>query len=1251
MNLNELRQKIRQKTLQDEHESVTELLQSNPLCNEARERVLKASQQLVTECRNEKNSGGTLDAFLLEFGLANDEGVALMCLAEALLRVPDDLTTDRLIAEKIQGGKWSNHRGQSESLFVNASTWGLMLTGHMVSLDSDITTKTNTWLKRLAARLGEPVIRSAVMQAMRIIGGQYVLGRSIQEGIKKGIRHNEPKTKFSFDMLGEGARTEVDAETYFKAYSNAIEQIGISNIGSLDSVEDADGISVKLSALHPCYYFAQYQQVMGELLLRIKALCLQAKKYNIGLSIDAEESYRLDISLSIFEVLASDIDLEGWQGLGFVLQAYQKRAPDTAKWLIKLAQNTKRRLMVRLVKGAYWDAEIKHAQEFGLKNYPVFTRKSNTDLCYQYCAELLLSAPKAIFPQFATHNAYTTLVILELAGNKDFEFQRLHGMGHSLYRQLNKKYSDKTTSVRVYAPIGNHKDLLPYLVRRLLENGANSSFVNRFLDKKTPVEELLFDTRNAVMKNCPYEHKMIPIPELLFESANEPRKNSRGIDLDSPLETAELLAVVQKKSCEVFAVHSIINGISTGITLEDHFNPANNNHLLGQYSTVDEKDILLAIESAYSAQPQWDLLGHLKRADILNKVANYMELEIAEMISIIAVEGGRTLNDGLSEVREAIDFCRYYALQSRQISQEKEANYIGLGVFLCISPWNFPLAIFTGQIAAALVSGNSVIAKPAMQTPIIANYAVKLFHRAGVPTNVLQLLLGSGSKIGKLLIEDARISGIAFTGSTATALAINYQLAKRPGAPVPFIAETGGQNCMVVDSTALPEQVVDDVITSAFLSAGQRCSALRVLYIQEDIADKVLVMLKGAMDSIHAGDPRLLSNDMGPVIDCDAASALYGHIERMNKEATLIAKVELGPHCNNGSFVAPHIFEIQSINQLHDEVFGPILHVIRYSARNLNEVINQINETGYGLTLGIHSRIEAFADTVFESTIAGNTYINRNTVGAVVGVNPFGGRGLSGTGPKAGGPNYLYRFSHAGTVGNQSNNNFAFNHDSKPLSPQLSDSVERAKSAMTKWVYTSTQERINMVLKVDKAITTTSLETLVKNKLSHPLNLPGPTGESNQLSLHGRGVMILIIRDEDPVMAITLQIASALLCGCSLLICTDNSHDQTVIDIINRYEALGLPPDILQTIAIDNSASLIQHPSIAGVIANSFGVNSSLLRREIAKRSGCIIPLIEWPKSNSDYNYQWLLGFLSERTRTENLVARGGNAKLFNLAE
>ena len=1250
MKLNALRRQIRDNEHQDEHESVTQLLRSNPLSIGARERVLKASQQLVTVCRNKKISGGTLDAFLLEFGLANDEGVALMCLAEALLRVPDNLTADRLIAEKIQGGKWFNHLGQSESLFVNASTWGLMLTGHIVSLHSDITTETDTWLKRLTARMGEPVIRSAIMQAMRIMGEQYVLGRSIQEGIKKGIKRNGPKAKFSFDMLGEGARTEADAEAYFAAYSSAIDQIGISNTGSLDSVKDTDGISVKLSALHSRYYFAQYQRVMEELLSRIKALCLQAKKHNIGLSIDAEESYRLDISLSIFEALAYDTDLEGWQGLGFVLQAYQKRAPDIANWLVKLAQNTKRRLMVRLVKGAYWDAEIKHAQEFGLKSYPVFTRKSNTDLCYQYCAELLLAAPEAIFPQFATHNAYTTLIILELAGNKDFEFQRLHGMGDSLYRQLIKQYPDKTIPVRVYAPIGNHKDLLPYLVRRLLENGANSSFVNRFLDNKTPVEELLFDTRNAVMEAFPYEHKMIPVPEFLFENANEPRKNSRGIDLDSPLQTEELLTVVRKKSSERFIVHSLVNGISTGIALQDQFNPADNNHILGQYSMAEEEDILQAVEFAYSAQPKWDRLGHLNRADILDTVANYMEQETAEMIAIISSEGGRTLNDSLSEVREAIDFCRYYALQSRQISREKEANYTGRGVFLCISPWNFPLAIFTGQIAAALASGNSVIAKPAMQTPIIANYAVKLFHRAGVPSNVLQLLLGSGSKIGSILIEDTRISGIAFTGSTATALRINYQLAQRPGGPVPFIAETGGQNCMVVDSTALPEQVVDDVITSAFLSAGQRCSALRVLYIQDNIADKVLMMLKGAMESMHAGDPRLLSTDMGPVIDCGAASELHDHIERMIEEATLIAKIELGPNCKNGSFVAPHVFELQSINQLHDEVFGPILHVIRYSAQNLSAVINQINETGYGLTLGIHSRIEAFTETVFRNTIVGNTYINRNTVGAVVGVNPFGGRGLSGTGPKAGGPNYLYQFSNARTIGDQSSKNFDFNYNTKPLCSQLSDSVDRAKTAMVKWTSTSIQERVDMVLKVDEAIIETSLETLVKDKLSHPLHLPGPTGESNQLSLHGRGVMLLIIRDEDPRVAITLQIASALLCGCSLLICADESHDETIIDVLKRYEALGLPAGMLQTVALNIGASLIQHPDIAGVIANSFGANSSALRQEMAKRSGCIIPLIEWPKINADYNYRWLLGFLSERTRTENLVARGGNTQLYNLA-
>ena len=1251
LDMSTLRQEIQSITHTDEHTMITQMLHANPLSQRARDAILEASQALVMNCRKNPDTGGTLDAFLLEFGLSNAEGVALMCLAEALLRVPDSLTADRLIAEKLKDGNWIDHRGQSESLFVNASTWGLMLTGQLVSLDTDITEETDSWVKKLTVRMGEPLIRKAVMQAMRIMGGQYVLGRTIEEGLKKGKQQNGRHTRFSFDMLGEGARTEADALVYFSAYSAAIDQIGVATPRTLVDVNSADGISVKLSALHCRYYFSHHQSVMEELLPRIKQLCVQAKAYNIGLSIDAEEAYRLELSLDIFEALATDPDLEGWQGLGFVLQAYQKRAPGTAKWLIALAQKTNRRIMVRLVKGAYWDAEIKHAQELGLESYPVFTRKAHTDLCYQYCAELLIGGGGSIFAQFATHNAYTATMILELGCDQKFEFQRLHGMGHGLYKQLQKGTTARHIPVRIYAPIGNHRDLLPYLVRRLLENGANSSFVNRFLDKKTPVDELVRDTRKEVMQTVLYQHSKIPAPKQLFEIANEARLNSMGMDLDSPQDTADLLKVVARTSKDLMVAHSIIEGNPSSTGLQEHFNPANNAELIGHYSSADQEAILKALDSAHLAQPNWEQLGHSQRAAMLDKVALYMEQDCAEMMSILAREAGRTLNDGLSEVREAIDFCRYYALQARKLGEAQEEDYQGRGVFLCISPWNFPLAIFTGQIAAALATGNSVIAKPAMQTPVIASYTVKLFHRAGVPGNVLHLLLGSGYKIGKLLVQDPRIAGIAFTGSTATAMIINRQLAERPGSPVPFIAETGGQNCMIVDSTALPEQVVDDVITSAFLSAGQRCSALRVLFLQQDIADNVLTMLSGAMASMHAGDPRLLSSDLGPVIDRGAQAELDTHIERMHREATFIAKVKLDQSCQHGSFIAPHVFELNSIDQLEDEVFGPVLHVIRYAAKDLHGVISQINATGYGLTLGIHSRIEAFAETVFRNTIAGNTYINRNMVGAVVGVNPFGGRGLSGTGPKAGGPNYLLRFSECTPHSVATEGEFKLKQIPSIPTAEESALVVTAQKAMARWHKNTIVQRISITCKASDAMTETSVDSILKTSLASPILLPGPTGEENQLSLVARGVMLVIVQDSDTASASAKQIISALLCGCPVIIAAQDNHSSAIQHIQRTFTAVGLPDGLLQTVDFDRIGALTQHPDIAGVVANSKNANSRSIRQLIAQRDGSIIPLIEWPKSNKGYNYHWLLGFLSERTRTENLVARGGNTQLFNLAE
>jgi len=1255
MNQTSLRNKIRHATHQDEHQAVTQLLHSNPLSGATRDTILQESRDLVTQCRADKSSNGILDAFLLEFGLSNAEGVALMCLAEALLRVPDALTADRLIAEKIKAGNWNSHRNKSKSLFVNASTWGLMLTGQLVSLDAEITENTDNWVRRLTASAGEPVIRAAVMQAMKIMGGQYVLGRDIKEGLKRGAKQNDNNTRFSFDMLGEGARTDADAQKYLTAYASAIDKIGKSESSperdEATDVNSANGISVKLSALHPRYYFAQYDLVMTELLPRIKQLCVQAAKYNIGLSIDAEEAYRLDISMDIFEILAKDKDLDGWQGLGFVLQAYQKRAPDTAKWLIGLAREANRRLMVRLVKGAYWDAEIKHAQELGLASYPVFTRKANTDLCYQHCAGILLDAQDAIYPQFATHNAYTATMILNIAGDRQFEFQRLHGMGHILYDNLRlsiskaangKTATAKVIPVRVYAPIGNHSDLLPYLVRRLLENGANSSFVNRFLDEQTPVEELLEDNRKQVNSCFPYQHKGIPIPPEMFSAVGEDRKNAHGIDLDSVQESELLLAQVAKTPQLIS--QPIIGGVALDKPLEPNYSPSDQTQLIGHSGRVSDGEILTALESAHRAYNAWNSVGHGARATILEKVADLMERDFGELIGVISLEAGRTVNDGISEVREAIDFCRYYAVQAKSFQ-----GLTGRGVFFCISPWNFPLAITVGQIAAALAAGNTVLAKPAAQTPAIAAIAVRLFHEAGVPGEALHLLLGSGSQIGNLVLTDSRIKGISFTGSTGTAQHINQQLAKRSGPPIPFIAETGGQNCMVVDSSALPEQVVDDVIMSAFQSAGQRCSALRVLFIQSDIADNLLHMLKGAMASLKAGDPRLLSSDLGPVIDSGAQKELQSHIDRMNREAKLIAKVELDSSCANGSFIAPHAFEIDSLDVLTDEVFGPILHVVRFDSDQLGKVIEQINNTGFGLTLGVHSRIQAFAQKVFSNTIAGNTYINRNMVGAVVGVNPFGGRGLSGTGPKAGGPNYMLRFSQADIPETTGRSFDLVINDSKTDHGAL---VSDAQKALKKWQSTSIDSRLIILQQVATDPSwLQQIDAVARETLANPIELPGPTGEDNRLSVQGRGVVVVVITPQDPFAHAEKQIASALLCGCPVIVTADGCHQDDLLSLRDKYGKAGLAKNLLQFAALDNLTGLVLDNQVEGIVTNSLNTNSSDLRQAMAKRTGSIIPLIEWPQRDQDYSYHWLLWFLSERTRTENLVARGGNTKLFNLEE
>ncbi len=973
----------------------------------------------VERCRKQSDRAGTLDAFLQEFGLSNQEGIALMCLAESLLRVPDQATADRLIAEKIHEGDWAAHKGRSRSSFVNASVWGLMLTGKIVALEDEVTQDTNSWVRRLVSKVGEPVVRNAVQQSMRIMGGQFVLGRHIGEAIQRARKENTAGDRYAFDMLGEGARTMDDAVRYTESYAAAIDAIA-GKVTAADGVIGADSISVKLSALHPRYQFAQRQRVMDELYPRLLGLAERAKAGGIGLSIDAEECDRLELSLDLFERLAREPSLEDWSGLGFVLQAYHKRSPAVARWLIALAADTERRLMVRLVKGAYWDGEIKRAQEQGLVDYPVYTRKPHTDVSYEACARILLSAPEEIYPQFATHNAYTVAMVRALARSEaDYEFQRLHGMGHLLYEELLASYPQ--TRIRVYAPVGQHRDLLPYLVRRLLENGANSSFVNRFLDAETPADTLITDPLAETERSEELRHRAIPKPRDLFAAQPLPWLNAEGRDLTDPADATPMLRAAAAAGQSAYHAAPIIDGQRLPGSGKSVFAPMDRDTAIGTVLEAQRADVDRALTAAVQAQRGWDRVGVEHRANLLDRVAELMERDLDALVALIALDAGRTLEDGVDEVREAVDFCRYYAAQARALQGQPtelpgptgERNVLSLhgrGVFACISPWNFPLAIFTGQIVAALVTGNAVIAKPAEQSPLVATRAVELMHEAGIPGGVLHLLPGEGATVGAALVNDPRIAGVVFTGGTDTGQAINRSLAARQGPIVPLIAETGGLNVMLVDATALPEQVVDDVIASSFRSAGQRCSALRVLYLQADIADNVLAMLKGAMQELVIGDPRDLATDVGPVIDDEARRGIEQHENRMRGEGKLVARCDVPAELNRGSFVAPQVWEIDSLKQLEREIFGPVLHVIRYSPADIDQVYADINASGYGLTLGVHSRIDHFAREVFAATRVGNTYINRNMVGAVVGVNPFGGEGLSGTGPKAGGPHYLHRF-------------------------------------------------------------------------------------------------------------------------------------------------------------------------------------------------------------------------------------------------
>ncbi|EKD54825.1 MAG: hypothetical protein ACD_60C00041G0016 [uncultured bacterium] len=997
----------------DEAAAIANLIPEATLDLNALQNIHHKATELVLGTRTSYQKHPGLTAFLHEYDLSTEEGIALMCLAEALLRIPDHRTANRLISDKIATAKWAKHIHKSDSFFVNAATWSLWLTGKLYTpLLHDQKTLKRT-LERFLSRGSSTIIRPIILQGMKIMGNQFVMGTTIERALKRA----EPSEKFgycySYDMLGEAAKTKDDAERYFKSYQHAISAIGKAS--KKQGPFKGPGISIKLSALHPRYELAKRDRVIKELVPRLLALVKASKAENLGVTIDAEEADRLELSLDIIEQVFCDKALENFEGFGLAVQAYQKRAPFVIDWLKDLAKQKQRRLMVRLIKGAYWDAEIKLSQVLGLEGYPVFTRKNSTDVSYLACAKKLLAEPDYFYPQFGTHNAYSVAAILEMAGpRRDFEFQCLHGMGQPLYDQLVDK-NKSNLSCRIYAPVGTYQDLLGYLVRRLLENGANSSFINQITDETIPIEKMIVDPVKRITHLKEKPHPYIPLPIHLF---GEERLNSLGVDFTNMNTLENLKIAMEKEDNHTWKSGPIINGKMIKNHEVPIISPSNINHLVGHVSLATENDVDSALEKADKATSSWANTSLEERAASLERAAHLFEKNKPRLMTLLCREGGKQLLDCASEIREAIDFCRYYAMRAREDLKPitlkgptGEFNQLSLhprGIIACISPWNFPLAIFIGQIAAALVAGNAVIAKPAEQTPLIAAEAVRLLHEAGIPENVLHLLPGRGEIVGARLVADHRVSGVMFTGSTETAKLIQQSLAKREGPIVPLIAETGGQNALIVDSSALPEQVVTDILSSAFNSAGERCSALRVLFLQEEIAPSVLEMLKGAMQELEIGDPALLSTDVGPVIDQDALNMLQKHVAKMKKEATLIYEVPL-PQLPNGHFFAPCVFELHHLNQLQREVFGPILHVIRYRAKDLDQVLQQIIDTGYGLTLGIHSRIDTTINYIKNRMPVGNLYVNRNMIGAVVGVQPFGGERLSGTGPKAGGPHYLPR--------------------------------------------------------------------------------------------------------------------------------------------------------------------------------------------------------------------------------------------------
>ncbi|HEY0918727.1 bifunctional proline dehydrogenase/L-glutamate gamma-semialdehyde dehydrogenase PutA [Devosia sp.] len=1171
-----LRAAIREANLADEAEAVARLAGEADLDAGARQAISARARGFVEKVRA-ASSSGMLESFLAEYTLSTTEGIALMCLAEALLRVPDTRTIDDLIEDKIAPSRWAEHLDRANSPLVNVSTLALTLTGEVLR---DSGAGIAGTLKSLVQRIGEPVIRAAVLQAMKILGGQFVLGRTIEEATKLARKQEKEGFSYSYDMLGEAARTEADAKRYRTAYAEAIAVLATRCKSA--EVRDNPGVSVKLSALHPRYEVMKRDRVMEELVERTLALALMARGANMGFNIDAEEADRLDLSLDVIAAVLADPRLAGWDGFGVVVQAYGQRASYVIDWVEELAASLDRRVMVRLVKGAYWDAEIKRAQVMGLAGFPVFTRKAATDISFIANARRLLSKRERIYPQFATHNAHTVAAVLHLAQDlgattAEYEFQRLHGMGERLHAIL---MDEAGTRTRIYAPVGRHADLLAYLVRRLLENGANGSFVNMIADRDVPAEVVVRDPFAAVAG----EAVRVTAPADIFQPQ---RGNSRGWDLTDPTTLEALEAQRGGFATHRWASGPMLAGEVDGDATHEVVSPATG-EIVGAVVTASRKDIDTALDAARAAAPGWAARPVRERADLLRRTADLYEAHAPELFALAAREAGKTLPDCVSEVREAADFLRYYAAEA-----ERAEPRAARGVFTCISPWNFPLAIFTGQIAAALVAGNAVVAKPAEATPLIAARAVALMHEAGIPPEVVQLLPGAGSVVGTALTSDPRIDGVCFTGSLATAKVIDRAMADHLTPTAPLVAETGGLNAMIVDSTALPEQAVRDILASAFQSAGQRCSALRMLYLQEETAERTLEMLFGAMDELEAGDPWRLATDIGPVIDARARDKIEAHVAEFAARDAVLKRIDVP---ETGTFVAPTVLKVSGIADLKEEIFGPVLHVATFKADELDQVVAAINASGYGLTFGLHTRIDARMEQLAAAVRAGNIYINRNQIGAVVGSQPFGGEGLSGTGPKAGGPHYLPRFS-------------------RPLAEHSPSSAVNGLSGLSIGFAIAAADQVRAAL--DKAA-----------PAPQAIAMPGPTGESNTLNVYPRGVVLCLGPDEASAraqaeLALARRNAALVVAPGAQRIAAELGGDGAVIGGVDKRLA---PAAIEAGLAVD----AVLH----------WGEDAALKpwRQALANREGAIVPLVANP-GDADR-------LILERHVCIDTTASGGNAEL-----